>query len=107
MGTPRTIGEVPESSGSVDDRGPAGNELNRKTMKWGARLIAVAAPFVVLAQASRRCISRTLYHGLLVRLIGVCLGAGAAHAQDAIWLLSPGSGNWNTAARCRHLPARR
>jgi hypothetical protein len=31
-------------------------------------------------------------------LVGACLGAACAHAQDATWLLNPGSGDWDTAA---------
>src|SRR6266545_803345 len=31
-------------------------------------------------------------------LAGACLWAACAHAQDAMWLLNPGSGDWNTAA---------
>jgi outer membrane autotransporter protein len=36
--------------------------------------------------------------GGLVLLVGVWLGTVAAHAQNASWLLSPGSRDWNTAA---------
>jgi autotransporter-associated beta strand protein len=61
-------------------------------------MIIMAMSIVTLAQASRSYIARTLRNGVLVGLVGVCLGTGAAHAHNATWLLKPGSGNWNTAA---------
>jgi autotransporter-associated beta strand protein len=98
METRRVIGEVPGSSGSVDSRRPASDRLNRATVNRGAWMIIMAMPIVTLAQASRSYISRMLRNGVLVLLVGVCLGTVAAHAQDATWLLSPGSGNFDSAA---------
>src|SRR5258705_1193833 len=98
MDTRRTIGEVPGSSGSVDSRRPARDRLNRASVNYGARMIIMAMPIVTLAQASRSYVSRMLRDGVLGLLVGVCLGTVAAHAQDATWLATPGSGVWNTAA---------
>ena len=36
-------------------------------------------------------------HLVVSLLAWVSLGAGVAHAQDATWLLNPGTGDWNTA----------
>jgi len=98
MDTRRTIGEVPGSSGSVDSRRPARDRLNRATMNCGARMIIMAMPIVTLAQPSRSYVVQMLRNGVLVVLVAVCLGTVAAHAQDATWLATPVSGNWNTAA---------
>ena len=51
-----------------------------------------------LAQASRSYLSRMLRKGVFVLLVGVWLGIVAARAQNASWLFSPGSSDWNTAA---------
>ena len=45
----------------------------------------MAMPIVTPAQASRSYISLMLRNGVLVGLVGVCLGTVAAHAQDATW----------------------
>lgn len=58
----------------------------------------MAMPIVTLAQASRSYVSRMLCNGVFVLLVGVCIGAVAAHAQNATWLLSPTSGDFDTAA---------
>jgi hypothetical protein len=58
----------------------------------------IAIPIVTLAQASCSYMSRMLRNGMLALFVNACLGTVAAHAQSATWLLSPGSGNWNTAA---------
>jgi hypothetical protein len=91
MDTPSTIGEAPGSSGLVDSRRPAKDRVNRANVIRGARIVK-------LAQASRSYVSRMLCNGVFVLLVGVCIGAVAAHAQNATWLLSPTSGDFDTAA---------
>ena len=86
MDTPRTIGEVPGRSGSVDHRRPASDRLNRATDELRPRIIVMAMPIVRPAQASRSYISLMLRDGMLVGLVGVCLGTVAAHVQNASWL---------------------
>jgi len=55
---------------------------------------------IPLAQAIRSCISRIPPDRVLVLITYICLGTVAAHAQNATWLLNPGTGDWNTAANC-------
>src|SRR5271166_3400138 len=97
MDTRRTIGEAPGSSGPVDSRRPAKDRVNRANVNRGARIVIMAMPIVTLAQASRSYVSRMLCNGVFVLLVGVCIGAVAAHAQNATWGTTPGSSNWNTA----------
>ena len=55
-------------------------------------------PIVTLTQGSRSYISRMLHTGVLVLPIAIyLLGTVGAHAQDATWLLSPASGDFDTA----------
>ncbi len=63
---------------SVDSRRPANDRLNHATVSYR--------------------ISRMLRNGVLILLAGVCLGTVTAYAQDATWLLTPGSSDWNTDA---------
>ena len=98
MVTPRTIGEVPGSSGSVDSRRSAGDRLNGVRVKCSAKIFVMAMPIATLTQASRSYISRMLRDGVLMLLVGVWLGTVAAHAQNATWLLNPVSGNFDAAA---------
>ena len=51
-----------------------------------------------LAQASRSYLSRMLRKGVFVLLVHLCLGIVAARAQNASWLFSPESSDWNAAA---------
>ena len=98
MDTPRTIGEVPGSPGSVNSRRLAGDQLNRVRVKCSAKIFVMAMPIVTVAQASRSYISRMLRDGVSMLLVGAWLGTVAAHAQDATWSATPGSSDWNTAA---------
>src|SRR5580698_1804798 len=99
MDTPRTIGEVPGSSGSVNSRRLAGDRLNRERVNCSAKIFVMAMPIVTLTQGSRSYMSRMLHTGVLVLLIAIYLlgTVGEAHAQDATWLLSPASGDFDTA----------
>jgi hypothetical protein len=98
MDTPRTIGEVPGRSGSVDSRTPARDRLNRAMVNYRARTIITAMSIGTLAQLSCSYMARRLRNAVLVLLVGVSIGAVAAHAQNATWLLSPTSGDFDTAA---------
>ena len=51
-----------------------------------------------LAQLSCSYMARRLRDAVLVLLVGVSIGAVAAHAQNATWLLSPTSEDFDTAA---------
>jgi outer membrane autotransporter protein len=98
MSKSRTIGAAPGNSRAVDISGAAVNQLNRGTMSCDARLISLAASIVTLRDANYRQTSRMLFNGLLILVIGAVLGTVTARAQNATWLSSPGSGNWNTAS---------
>ena len=49
------------------------------------------------AQAWDSCIWRILFLGLLVRLFAISICTVGAQTQNATWLLTPGSGDFNTA----------
>src|SRR5258708_28190286 len=61
-------------------------------------MIIMAIPVVIVAQASRSYISRMLRNRVLVRFVAVYLCTVAAHAQNATWSTSPGSGDWKLGA---------
>jgi outer membrane autotransporter protein len=61
-------------------------------------MIIMAISIVTLAKTNCSYISQMLRDGGLVLLINVCLGIVVADAQNASWLLSPGSSDWNTNA---------
>src|SRR5271154_6471219 len=46
----------------------------------------------------RSYVSRMLRTTYFVLLVGLCLGAVAAHAQNATWGSTPASSDWNTAS---------
>src|SRR5271166_5932627 len=61
-------------------------------------MIIMVISIVTLAQASPSYILRMLRNGVFVLLAHLCLGIVAARAQNASWLFSPGSRDWNAAA---------
>jgi len=61
-------------------------------------MIIMVISIVTLAQASPSYILRMLRKGVFVLLAHLCLGIVAARAQNASWLFSPGSSDWNAAA---------
>ena len=92
MGRRRTIGELPASFGSINSCRPA-CDVNR-----GDRMIIMATSIVALMQADRSYLVRIPRKAVLMLLVRLGLGTIAAHAQDATWGSTPGTGDWGTAA---------
>jgi autotransporter-associated beta strand protein len=80
MNTPRIIGQILGRSEPTHSRRSAKNRGKR---------------IVTLAQASRTYLGRMLRHGLLVWLVGACLGTVAAQEQDATWSPPMGPSRWD------------
>ncbi len=92
MGRRRTIGELPASFRSINSYRPA-CDVDR-----GDGMIITATSIVALMQADRSYLVRISRKAVLMLLVRLGLGTIAAHAQDATWGSTPGTGDWGTAA---------
>ena len=79
MNTRRAIEEFPGTSGWIESHRAARDRSDGAIVNYRFGTIPVG-------------------EAILTLLINLCLNPGSAHAQNATWLLNPGSGNWNTAA---------
>ena len=62
----------------------------------GDNALSPGHPQLAPVRARRTRGSWAIRIGLLLPLVGVHLGTETAHAQNATWLLNPGSTDWNT-----------
>jgi hypothetical protein len=88
------IGERPGTCRVVKGHRGAGDRLKRTTTNCRSRMVTVPIGILTLARAGRTFAPRMLRGGLLLLLVTIY----GAYAQIATWLLSPGSGNFDTAA---------
>src|SRR5271157_4463189 len=82
----------------VSSRKSVGNRLRRKTISYRSGLTVVVIGILHLAQAWGSYTLRMLFADMLVRFVAVFICTVVAHAQNATWLLNPGSGDFSTAA---------
>ena len=82
----------------VESRRPIGNRSQRKTISYrsgGWTVVVIGILHLALAWASYTW--RMLFAVMLVRLVPIFICTVGAHAQNATWLLNPGSGDFDTA----------
>ena len=91
-------GETSGPGRFVEGRKPVGNCLQRKTISYRSGLTVLVIGILHLAQARGSHVWRMLFACMLVRLVAICICTVRAPAQNATWLLNPGSGGFTSAA---------